>query len=237
MSHTLILTNSTYPDSEFKAKIKILGFDFVHAPALSVSYRDINLSSTFVPSVLIVTSKHAVYGIDNHDISRNIDVVCVGEVLKKQLLSLGFVNVRNCFESGDDLLSDIKEHSDSYERSLYLRGKDVQHDIKSVCSAQNILFEEFVVYESIANLDSVAKHSGLLMSDQDVTICVFSRKGADSIAEGICNADLVDVVKRTNILCLSESMISSLEQFQWRNISCCTSPTRDEFLRELSVIK
>ncbi len=236
MKQTLILTKSSPPDIEFSEAIKHYGFEILHYPVLSILYHDDPFIFNFVPQTLIITSPHSLHNINDIPLAKEIAILCVGESTKDVLISHGFQNILTVFETGLDLLVEIGNNPDQYPDCLFLRGKDVQHDLMPVCKKYNIRFQEHIMYHShtIMEFPSAIKK---IKENQCITWSVFSSKGAQSLAQLIQDHHLEDTLIRTNLLCLSDRVLKSLNHFSWKNCYVCDSPTRQSFLQCLDIIK
>ncbi len=230
---TLLLTQSSPPDPSFIAQCEVLGFACVHCPVLSISYHEAPLSFDFTPQTLVVTSKHALHFIHTYALDTDIRVLCVGHTTKEALVRKGFKNISHVFETGEGLIEYLPHAQDV----LFLRGQDVQHDLSSVCQTKGIQFQEHVVYHS-SFMEELSQDVRLrIIQDQDIVLSVFSSKGATALVHLIEHHNLENKIIRTNLLCLSERMIKSLDHFGWGNRYVCDHPTQQDFLECLKNIK
>ena len=235
--NTLILTQSSPPTPAFLTHIQKLGFNTLHAPVLSVTYNTNPLKLDFIPRTLVVTSKHALNNIASLALKKDIQVLCVGETLSSTLMNKGFTNILSVFETGADLIKSIQDNSDQYRDVLFLRGKDVQHDLKSVCKTLDISFQEHVQYHT-SFIDSFSEDVRLsIISEQYLTVGVFSNRGAQALTNIIEIQNLKDKMMRTNLLCLSDRMVKSLDHFKWKNCYTCPSANQQSFIDQLDKIK
>ena len=239
--HHLILTQSTITDQTDSEKLKKMGFSMAHTPALLVTHTHDPLNSPFTPQTLIVTSKNSIHEIERYNLDPNIKIICVGQSVKNILLEKNFTNITKIFETGIHLIDALQKDPSTFENILYLRGKDVQHDIESVCTSLNIKIQEHITYFSEEN-PSLQENLQLALSEnKTATVCVFSEKGAHALSASLAKIQAQEQhtpqTKRTNLLCLSQRMLNSLEQFEWGRTLICTHPTKKDFLLKLNDLK
>ncbi|MBL4589148.1 MAG: uroporphyrinogen-III synthase, partial [Alphaproteobacteria bacterium] len=226
----LVLTQSSPPTPAFLKHIQKLGFNTLHAPVLSVTYHDSPLKLDFIPRTLVVTSKHALNNIASLALKKDVQVLCVGETLKSALMDKGFTNILSVFETGTNLIKNVQEHSDQYRDILFLRGRDVQYDLEPVCKSLDISFQEHIQYHT-SFVDVFPEDVRLsIILEQHLTIGVFSSRGAQALANIIKTQNLGDKVIRTNLLCLSDRMLKSLDHFKWKKCYTCPSANQQSFI-------
>jgi uroporphyrinogen-III synthase len=229
----LIVTKTTSPDSVFKENVKDAGFYVSHMPMLSVSYYD-DFGLSFDPKVLIITSKHALHNIENYkNITTNIPVLCVGRSTAEMLYSKGFTNVVKIFDTSMSLKKHIISNSGEYNDALFLRGKHVTNDFSDL--ENNV--RENVVYESNRTTSIDDKELNIFKDMDNVTIALFSSRGAIALANIIKNQGLGDMFKRTNLLCMSKRVLKSLDEFNWKHKYVCERPRHESFIKCLNLIK
>lgn len=236
MTHTCILTSTSLPDITFVDSLKSMDVLTIHAPALSVDYTSDNPPLPFIPRTLIITSKHSLRNINAYALPSDIPVLCVGETTRQACTSLGFKNVFSAFEDGSNLISYIQDNALELSDILYPRGKDVQTDLKAVCTALNINIHDPIAYKTSFATEWNQEAASLLKDNNFNVLCVFSSRGAKSLSKIIEQYALQDYTTRTNLLCLSDRMLKYLDHFQWRSCSASKKPTQQSFLDKVEQI-
>jgi uroporphyrinogen-III synthase len=237
MRPLVVLTQSNSPDLDFLTKVTDLGYDVCHIPALSVSYEETPPSFKHSPDTLIVTSKHALNSIEFLNISLDVLVLCVGQTTGDLLQKKGFKNIYAPFQTGDELITSLHDNSDTYGNILFLRGKDVQHDIQSVCTSLNIPYQEHIVYSTHTHLQFLQDVQEETNSYPSVIFCIFSKKGAISFAHHIKYLAETNTQQQTRTLCLSDKMIQSLGSTKGQDVYVCDTPTQASMIKTLNDIK
>lgn len=237
MRSLVVLTQSNSPDLGFSTKVTDLGYDVCHIPALSVSYEEIPPPFKQQPNTLIITSKHALNSIEYLNLSLAVLVLCVGQTTADLLQKKGFRNIHTPFQTGDELIKSLHDNSDTYGNILFLRGKDVQHDIQSVCTSLNIPYQEHIVYSTHTHPQFLQDVQEKTNSYPSVIFCIFSKKGAISLAHHIKYLAETNTQQQTRTLCLSDKMIQSLGSIKGQDVYVCDTPTQASMIKTLNDIK
>ena len=131
---------------------------------------------------LVLTSKKALHFSDIKDGSEWFRCFCVGEETTKFAQSLGFQDVSYPFEAhgGIGVLNMLVPAKKPY---LWLRGKDVAHDLQTLGAAKNLKIESLTTYETQKIKFNKAQIARIASHADPHRICVASPFAAEVLAE------------------------------------------------------
>jgi len=115
---------------------------------------------------------------------------------------------------------------------LYLRGKEVSQDLKSLVAP--VCVDEIIVYytEIIEEISELVVQ--ILMRGEINYILFFSKRTAESFVDWVKNHEhglsIAAALKHSTALCLGDSMLECLSNIQWKDIQVAQQPNRQSMM-------
>lgn len=194
-------------------------------PALDVVHMK-QPKTTSTNTSYIVTSRHALPSLPD---DKTTPIFSVGASTTRLLEDAGYLNIHTGVGTVADMPGLIKKHLNT-PSITYLGEKSREKPAVDLFNDHDIAINYIPVYETRPNPD----FPGLLQTeieqskDSETCILILSAKAGEAIhqaAETLLNFDFSHI----NALCLSQSVVKSIEAINWKSVSCPARPTRAAF--------
>jgi len=185
-------------DSAFLAhSLAEMGYDPQLIPLLEPIYYPISLP--IAKYNIITTSKHAKESVTGLE--------------EAKIMSLSdFGNV-------DNLVQYIYSHFPPGEKFIYLRGKDISHNLKEMLAGRGYEIEEHVTYEMRKKKELTQEEQALLKASKPGDIIIFlSQRTAETFVELAKKYDLTNIVKLLTAYSFSNNIRKTLQKLFWYDI-------------------
>jgi uroporphyrinogen-III synthase len=207
----LLLTRPAEDSASFAAQLEAAGFQITQAPCLEiVPFSAESLSHR--PDAVILTSRHAVASLHAYGIACDTPVFAVGESTTAALRHAGYLHVITGADDALSLLPLIRASLPPSASLLYLRGKDIRHDLAGLVCMEGYPCEQRVVYAAhpVESL-SVEARDSLKQGDLD-GIVFFSARTIHVFARLATQAGLPESCwQRLRAVTLSAAMAKEAE--------------------------
>ena len=206
------------------------GVECLINPLLEVTYKKRNTNFLNYDQV-ILTSRHAVRSLANKGLlfSKKKVHAC-GRSTYAEITEFAPDNEYIFHESVNDLVDAFRSSTSINDsKILYLRGRDVTVDFKSIFRDTNIKIDDSVEYiakEKIFFNEQVLKEFNL---DKKISVIIFSFRTAEIFLEAIKKYNLSNKTSIIIAYCISEN-IASMLQIEGVQSKILTEPTEDAIL-------
>lgn len=187
--------------------------DFLFAPMLSVTHYDVQLPEFSEGDAVILTSAHAVRVFDEgvaDGMWRDLPFYVVGDKCRTALLQLGARHIGACAPNVSVLLDVLPQRQDT--RFLYLRGRDVSYDIRSVLQARDQEIEELVCYEANMSAQITEECLQSIQAGDVRAITFFSQRTAQAFCNVIIREAVELPLEDIAFLCISEKVADAFSE-------------------------
>jgi len=206
------------------------GVECLINPLLEITYKKRNTNFLNYDQV-ILTSRHAVRSLANKGLlfSKKKVHAC-GRSTYAEITEFAPDNEYIFHESVNDLVDAFRSSTSiNNSKILYLRGRDVTVDFKSIFRDTNIKIDDSVEYiakEKIFFNEQVLKEFNL---DKKISVIIFSFRTAEIFLEAIKKYNLSNKTSIIIAYCISEN-IASMLQIEGVQSKILTEPTEDAIL-------
>ena len=206
------------------------GVECLINPLLEITYKKRNTNFLNYDQV-ILTSRHAVRSLANKGLlfSKKKVHAC-GRSTYAEIREFAPDNEYIFHESVNDLVDAFRSSTSiNNSKILYLRGRDVTVDFKSIFRDTNIKIDDSVEYiakEKIFFNEQVLKEFNL---DKKISVIIFSFRTAEIFLEAIKKYNLSNKTSIIIAYCISEN-IASMLQIEGVQSKILTEPTEDAIL-------
>ena len=226
----ILLTRPIEDSRELIIKLNNLGHKVSHLPVINVvgeEYRDFSEEEF---KGIIFTSSNAVKNLNLKNINKNIQCFCVGSATEKTARINGFQKVY----SADGNVSNLKEiiiqnYNTKNEKLIYVSGEIITTNLDKDLISEGYNVDRIINYKvlPVENLD--LKFLKELKSSIPEIVFIYSQNSAESFLKMIKNYNLQSLWMNTNLMCISETTSSVLNEIKWKKIFLF-NPGEEEFL-------
>ena len=225
----MILITRPYSDALKTAeKLKLNGFDCLIEPMLKIKNLSISMNIIFDSYVILITSKNAVWALNNYISNKNIPILVVGSVTTNLIRQHQFNNILCTYKTINDLLVNIEVHN--INNILYLRGMDVCIDLDNILFNRGITLHSIIVYEALKShvLSSVCINKILFKKIK--YILFFSNRTAKTFVDLTYKYNLYKHYQDVVACSVSKNVGNVLRKLQWKEVKIAKIPDEDSLL-------
>ena len=199
-----------------------LGHITTHLPVIKIEKletKKINLQNY---QAVVFTSSNAIRFMNIEKFNSKIKCFCVGRATEFTAKQIGFLNTYTSEGTVDSLIElIIRTLNNKSEKLLYLSSEFISKDLDKVDRISN--------YTSMAVEEIDKKTLNFFEKKPPDVIFIYSSKSAKNLFNLINKYSLLNVVTQSNLMCISEKVLSVLKQIKWKKVFVF-SPGEEEFL-------
>ena len=228
MSAPLVLITRPAEDAQSFAKdVQALELETFIAPMLSIEFLDVDLPNIDKFQALIFTSANAVRGLADKISDTAIPVYTVGARTAEEAKNAGFTNVYSAGGNVNDLVRLITENiSDTTKPLLYLSGEYTARSLDELLSAQDIELETIVLYTQKQTSRFGEALIKILEQHENIFLSFFSKRTADTFLSLARTHNLLTVLGKIKILCISNEVLKCVQHHNWAGMHVSQTPDR-----------
>ena len=226
----LIITRPLADSKQMQNYFELRGVECLINPLLEISYekRSINFSNY---DRVLLTSRHAVRSLVNKSLTFSKKKVhACGRSTYAEVREFAPENEYIFHESVNDLVDAFRSSTPIDDsKMLYLRGRDVTVDLKSIFQGTGIEIEDSVEYiareKILFNKEALEEFN----SGRQISIIIFSLRTAEIFLEALKKYNLGNKTSIIMAYCISKN-IASMLQVKGIQSKILTEPTEDAIL-------
>ncbi|MEC7088364.1 MAG: uroporphyrinogen-III synthase [Pseudomonadota bacterium] len=226
----LIITRPLADSKRMQNYFELRGVECLINPLLEISYekRSINFSNY---DRVLLTSRHAVRSLVNKSLTFSKKKVhACGRSTYAEVREFAPENEYIFHESVNDLVDAFRSSTPIDDsKMLYLRGRDVTVDLKSIFQGTNIQIEDSVEYiarkKILFNKEALEEFN----SGRQISVIIFSLRTAEIFLEALKKYNLGNKTSIIMAYCISKN-IASMLQVKGIQSKILTEPTEDAIL-------
>ena len=161
---------------------------------------------------------------------KSIQCYCVGNQTAQTAKKYGFYNIISADGTVNALkqliLNDLEPKLNPI---LYLRGEFVSGDLDKDLTREGFSVQSIINYTTAPIIEITDENLKFLKKNKPDAIFVYSSKSAESLLNLINKYSLLNVVTHSNLMCISEKVLSVLKTIKWKKMFVF-SPGEEEFI-------
>ncbi len=159
-----------------------------------------------------------------------IKCFCVGKATDLTARQIGFINTYTSEGTVDSLVELIMRNLDSKSgKLLYLSSEFISKDLDKDLIKSGYSVDRISNYTSLPVEEVDKKTLDFFEKKPPDVIFIYSSKSAKNLFNLINKYSLLNVVTQSNLMCISEKVLSVLKQIKWKKVFVF-SPGEEEFL-------
>ena len=179
---------------------------------------------------IVFTSSNAIKFMDIEKFNSKIKCFCVGKATESTARQIGFTNTYTSEGTVDSLVELIIRTLDSkLQKLLYLSSEFISRDLDKDLIRAGYLVDRISNYTSFPVEDIDKKTLIFLEKKPPDAIFIYSSRSAKNLFDLINKYSLLNVVTQSNLMCISEKVLSVLKQIKWKK-AFVFNPGEEEFL-------
>ena len=207
-----------------------LGHTVTHLPVIKVERLETKKINFQNYKAVIFTSSNAVKFLNIDKFDSKIKCYCVGKATELAAKQAGFVNTYSSEGTVDSLIELIIRTSETKSgKLLYLSSEFISKDLDIDLINAGFSVERISNYTTspVEEIDTTTLN--FLKQKKPEVIFIYSSKSAKNLFNLINKYSLLNVVTRSNLMCISEKVLLVLKQIKWKKVFIF-NPGEEEFL-------
>ncbi len=207
-----------------------LGHAVTHLPVMKIEKLETKKINLLNYQAVIFTSSNAIRFMNIETFNSKIKCFCVGKLTESTAKKVGFVNTYSSEGTVDSLNELIVRSLDNKSgKLLYLSSEFISKDLDKDLINAGYLVDRISNYTSLPVEEIDKKTLNFFEKNPPDAIFIYSSKSAKNLFNLINKYSLLNVVTQSNLMCISDKVLSVLKQFKWKKVFVF-SPGEEEFL-------
>ena len=207
-----------------------IGHTVTHLPVIKIKKLETEKINLLNYQALIFTSSNAIKFMNIEKFNSKIKCFCVGKATELTARQVGFINIFTSEGTVDSLIELIMRTLDSKSgKLLYLSSEFISKDLDKDLVKAGYSVDRVSNYTSIPVENIDKKTLDFFEKKPPDVIFIYSSKSAKNLFNLINKYSLLNVVTHSNLMCISEKVLSVLKQIKWKKVFVF-SPGEEEFL-------
>ena len=207
-----------------------LGHEVTHLPVIKIEKLKTKKIDLLNYQAVIFTSSNGIRFMDIEKFNSKIKCFCVGRATELTAKQVGFVNTYTSEGTVDSLIElIIRTLNNKSEKLLYLSSEFISKDLDKDLIHAGYSVDRISNYTSISVEEIDENILNFFKTNSPDAIFVYSSKSAKNLFNLINKYSLLNVVTRSNLMCISEKVLLVLKQIKWKKVFVF-SPGEEEFL-------
>ena len=207
-----------------------LGHVVTHLPLIKIEKLETKKINLLNYKAVIFTSSNAIKFMNIEKFNSKIKCFCVGKATELLAKQAGFINTYSSEGTVDSLIELIIRTLDTKSgKLLYLSSEFISKNLDNDLIKAGYSVERISNYTSlpIEQIDETTLN--FLKKNQPDVFFIYSSKSAKNLFNLINKYSLLNVVTKSNLMCISEKVLSVLKQIKWKK-EFVFSPGEEEFI-------
>ena len=206
------------------------GHTVTHLPVIRIKKLETEKVNLLNYQAIIFTSSNAIRFMNIEKFNLKIKCFCVGRATELTAKQVGFINTFTSEGTVDSLIELIMRTLDSKSgKLLYLSSEFISKDLDKDLIKSGYSVDRVSNYTSISVENIDKKTLDFFEKKPPDVIFIYSSKSAKNLFNLINKYSLLNVVTHSNLMCISEKVLSVLKQIKWKKVFVF-SPGEEEFL-------
>jgi len=207
-----------------------LGHEVTHLPVIKIEKLKTKKIDLLNYQAVIFTSSNGIRFIDIEKFNSKIKCFCVGRATELTAKQVGFVNTFTSEGTVNSLIElIIRTLNNKSEKLLYLSSEFISKDLDKDLNNAGYSVDRISNYTSFPVEEIDKKTLDFFEKKPPDVIFVYSSKSAKNLFNLINKYSLLNVVTQSNLVCISEKVLSVLKEIKWKKVFVF-SPGEEEFV-------
>ena len=207
-----------------------LGHLVTHLPVIRIAKIETQKINLLNYQAVIFTSSNAIKFMNIEKFNSKIKCFCVGNATELTAKKFGFANTYSSEGTVDALMELIVRTLDNKSgKLLYLSSEFISRNLDKDLIKQGYLVDRISNYTSLPVEEIDKKTLNFFEKKPPDAIFIYSSKSAKNLFKLINKYSLLNLVTQSNLMCISEKVLSVLKQIKWKK-EFVFSPGEEEFL-------
>ena len=226
----IVITRPKEDSLQLIERLIKLGHTVTHLPVIKVERLETKKINFQNYRAVIFTSANAVKFLNIDKFDSKIKCYCVGKTTEFTAKQAGFINTYSSEGTVDSLIELIIRTSETKSgKLLYLSSEFISKDLDIDLINAGFSVERISNYTTspVEEIDTTTLN--FLKQKTPEVIFIYSSKSAKNLFNLINKYSLLNVVTRSNLMCISEKVLLVLKQIKWKKVFIF-NPGEEEFL-------
>ncbi len=207
-----------------------LGHVVTHLPVIKIEKLETKKINLLNYQAVIFTSSNAIKFMNIEKFNSKIKCFCVGKATQLTARQVGFLNTYTSEGTVNSLIELIMRTLDSKSgKLLYLSSEFISKDLDKDLVGSGYSVDRISNYTSLPVKEIDKRILDFFKKKPPDVIFIYSSISAKNLFNLINKYSLLNVVTQTNLMCISEKVLSVLKQIKWKKVFVF-SPGEEEFL-------
>ena len=207
-----------------------LGHEVTHLPVIKIEKLETKKIDLLNYQAVIFTSSNGIRFMNIKKFNSKIKCFCVGKATELTAKQAGFINTYTSEGTVDSLIElIIRTLNNKSEKLLYLSSEFISKDLDKDLIRAGYSVDRISNYTSSPVKEIDKKTLDFFTKKPPDVIFIYSSMSAKNLFNLINKYSLLNVVTHSNLMCISEKVLSVLKQIKWKKVFVF-SPGEEEFL-------
>ena len=226
----IVITRPKEDSSQLIERLIKLGHVVTHLPVIRIEKLETEKINLTNYEAVVFTSSNAIRFMNIEKFNSKIKCFCVGNATEFTAKQAGFVNTYSSEGTVDSLIELIIRTMDNKSgKLLYLSSEFISKDLDKDLMNAGYLVDRISNYISLPVEEIDKKTLNFFEKNPPDVIFIYSSKSAKNLFKLINKYSLLNVVTQSNLMCISEKVLSVLKQIKWKKVFVF-NPGEEEFL-------
>ena len=226
----IIITRPKEDSLTIIGKLKKLGHLVTHLPVIKIQKIETQKINFENYRAVIFTSSNAIRFMNIEKFNYKIKCFCVGNSTEITAKQAGFINTYSSGGTVDSLIELIIRNLNTKPgKLLYLSSEFISKDLDYDLINAGFSVDRISNYTSLPIEDIDEKTLNFLKTNPPDVFFIYSAKSAKNLFNLINKYSLLNVVTQSNLMCISEKVLSVLKKIKWKKVFVF-NPGEEEFL-------
>ena len=207
-----------------------LGHVVTHLPVIKIEKLETEKINLLNYQAIIFTSSNAIKFMNIEKFNTKIKCFCIGRATELMARQVGFINICTSEGTVNSLIELIVRSLDNKSgKLLYLSSEFISKDLDKDLINAGYSVDRISNYTSLPVKEIDEKTLDFFEKKPPDVIFIYSSNSAKNLFNLINKYSLLNVVTQSNLMCISEKVLSVLKQIKWKKVFVF-SPGEEEFL-------
>ena len=216
----ILITRPLIDSEDLMQKLFSTDHKIFHLPTLKISSNHMDPVNSDEFDAFIFTSANAIRNLQLKNNNKKIHCFCVGSITEKIARQNGFVNT---YSAGGTVnaLKNLILVSDKLKKNskiAYFCGDHISFDLEAELSKEGYELKKIINYRSEMITEINQENKKLLEQFPPDLIYIYSARSAESFIGLAKNYNLIPLMTRSTIMCISEKVAKIFKSLGWKKI-------------------